>query len=200
MIKEDLLTGLVLAYLIAGFLIPTLVNTGVWANPKIPHSYIYVLLFAVLPILILTGLTVASQLGKKIHILWQFSKFAAVGFLNTAISFGVLNILVYLTGITKGPETLFMDAVAFSTAVINSYWWNRRWTFQGAKQGDFIVFVAVTLIGLSISASIVFVISTFVEPRFGLTGKQWINVAKVAATAISLFWNFTGYKLIVFRR
>lgn len=198
MLKQDLITGLILAYLIAGFLIPTLHNTRL--SERIPPTYLYVFLFAVLPILAVIGLWVASIIGKKIAIFYQFSKFAAVGFLNTAIDFGILNILVYLTGITKGPATLFMDAVAFSTAVINSYWWNRRWTFYGAKQGDFIVFVAVTLIGLSINASIVFVISTFVQPRLGATGAQWINVAKIMATAISLFWNFTGYKVIVFKK
>lgn len=197
MLRQNLLTGLLIVYLIAGFLIPTLLNTGIYS--KIPHTYIYVFLFAILPILALVGITIAYQLGKKIEIIWQFSKFALVGILNTAIDFGILNILVYLTGITKGPATLFMDAIAFSTAVINSYYWNKRWTFHGAKQGDFIIFVAVTLIGLSINASIVFVVSTFVQPRLVDTGAQWINVAKVMATAISLFWNFTGYKVIVFR-
>jgi len=198
MLKNDLLTGLILAYLIAGFLVPTLINTGIYH--KFPPIYVYSFLFAIFPVLALIGLTIASLLGKKIHILWQFSKFALVGVLNTAIDFGILNILVYLTGITKGPTTLLMDAIAFSTAVINSYWWNRKWVFRDAKKGDFITFVAVTLIGLSINASIVFVVSTFVEPRLGATGAQWINVAKVAATAISLFWNFTGYRLIVFKK
>jgi putative flippase GtrA len=198
MLKDDLLTGLVLSYLIAGFLIPTLINTGLYN--KLPHTYLFVFLFAIFPILTLIGIAVAHELGKKVHIIWQFAKFALVGILNTAIDFGILNILVSLTGIYKGPATLFMDATAFSTAVINSYYWNRKWTFHGAKQADFISFVAVTLIGLSINASLVFVITTFVQPHFVQTGQQWINVAKAMATAISLFWNFTGYKVIVFKK
>lgn len=195
---NDLLTGLVLAYLTAGFLIPTLIGNKFW--DKFPHTFILIFLFAIFPLLAVIGVAIAHAIGKKIHVLWQFAKFSLVGVSNVAIDFGILNTLVFLTGIVKGPATLFIDAVAFSTAVINSYYWNRKWTFHGAKQADFITFVAVSLIGLSINASIVFVISTFIQPQLGATGQQWINVAKVAATAISLFWNFTGYKLIVFRK
>ena len=198
MLRENLLTGLLLSYLIAGFLIPTLFNTGLYH--KFPAIYILVFLFAVFPILALVGIIIAFQLGKKIRLVWQFAKFALVGILNTAIDFGALNTLVLWTGIYKGSGTLFINPLGFILAVCNSYYWNRRWTFAGAKQGNFIVFVAVTLVGLAINNSIVYGISTYVSPYFGASGAQWINVAKVGATAISLFWNFAGYKLIVFKR
>ena len=59
MLKQDLITGLILAYLIAGFLIPTLHNTRL--SEKIPPTQLYILLFAVLPILAVIGLWIASR-------------------------------------------------------------------------------------------------------------------------------------------
>lgn len=197
--KSDLFVGLAISLLIGGFLIPTLVYaTSVFA--KFPTLFVYAGLFGVLPILTIVGLFVAGFLGKKLAVLWQFAKFGLVGVLNTTIDFGILNILLYLTRITSGPLILFLNAVAFSTASINSYWWNRSWVFHGSKKNDFISFMAVTLIGLAINSAIVFVLTTFVHPVLGASGTQWANMAKVFATGVSLIWNFVGYRVIVFAK
>jgi putative flippase GtrA len=198
MLKENLIIGVVIAYLIAGFLIPTLINTGIYA--KVPPLYLYVFLFAVFPAVALIGLFIALKIGKKLNVLWQFTKFAEVGVLNTAIDFGILNILLRLAGVTSGPLILFLNAISFSTATINSYYWNRSWVFKGAKTHDFITFFAVTLIGLSINSAIVFILTTFVDPIFVTNKAHWANVAKALATGVSLFWNFVGYRLIVFKK
>jgi putative flippase GtrA len=58
----------------------------------------------------------------------------------------------------------------------------------------------VSIIGALINSGIVFAISTFVDPMFGLSQAVWVNAAKVVATGISLIWNFLGYKFIVFKR
>jgi len=56
------------------------------------------------------------------------------------------------------------------------------------------------LIGLAINSGIVYAITTFVPPTFVDSQKLWANLAKVLATGISLVWNFTGYRLIVFKK
>ncbi len=197
MLKENLLTGVVIAYLIAGFLVPTLINTGIYT--KIPALYLYSFLFVLFPLASGIGVFVAFKLGEKIKILWQFAKFALVGVLNTAIDFGIYNILLHLTKVSKGPELLFFNAISFSTASINSYYWNRGWVFHGTKKADFITFFAVTLIGLAINSAILFILTTFVHPIVVTNSAQWANIAKVLATAVSLIWNFVGYRVIVFR-
>jgi len=194
--KRDLQLSVAATILVALFLIPTLINTGLLG--KLPFSPL--LLFLIIPILGISGLFVASLIGKKISLLWQFGKFAAVGFLNTAIDFGILNFLIALTGVSKGVGIIPINTTSFSIALVNSYFWNKEWVFPGRKQANFALFVAVTLIGLSINSGIVYVLTTYISPIVVESDKLWANLAKVLATAISLFWNFAGYKLIVFKR
>ena len=72
--------------------------------------------------------------------------------------------------------------------------------FKAKKEANFITFGIVTLIGLAINSGIVYAITTFVPPTFVDSQKLWANLAKVLATGISLIWNFTGYRLIVFKK
>ena len=61
-------------------------------------------------------------------------------------------------------------------------------------------FIGITLIGLLINSGIVAGVTNFVPPAFSLNQELWTNLAKAAATAVSLIWNFAGYRLVVFKR
>ena len=134
----------------------------------------------------------------------QFIKFAFVGGINTGIDFAVLNSLMWISGIYEGKEIIFLNIIAFTVATINSYFMNKRWTFEvkGKKEvgKEFSQFILISLIGISINTGIVYSITTFIEPSFGLSSPLWANFAKASATAISLIWNFIGYKFIVFKK
>ncbi|OGD89285.1 hypothetical protein A3D04_03640 [Candidatus Curtissbacteria bacterium RIFCSPHIGHO2_02_FULL_40_16b] len=193
---RDLALTLTASILIGAFLIPTLINTKKF--DAIPNSY--AVLFIGLPALALIGMFVIKQLSKKLALLWQVAKFALVGVLNTAIDFGILNLLILITGFTAGAGIGIINIPSFTLAILNSYIWNRKWVFENAKQGNFFVFVAVTVIGLLINTTVVVVVTTWIPPLFGLSPTLWANVAKVFATGFSMVWNFTGYKLVVFKR
>ena len=194
--RKDYLFSLAAAFLISIFALPTLINTGFYSRLPSP----ILLLFVGLPIFTLAGMVVANFLGQKLGIFWQFAKFALVGVLNTAIDFGILNLLIAITSITGGLGIIFINATSFSTALVNSYFWNRDWVFAGSKRGDLVTFIIVTIIGLSINTGIVFFLTTYVSPVLVTTQAQWANLAKILATGISLVWNFAGYKLIVFKK
>lgn len=194
--QNDVVLTLVVAYLIAIFLLPTLMNTGYLA--KIP--FVYFVLYIVFPLVVILGMAIAKFISKKIAILWQVSKFALVGVLNTAIDFGILNFLIFLTDYTKGTGIGLINIPSFSLAILNSYFWNRKWVFEKSSEGNFFVFVAITVIGLLINTSVVVAITTFIPPVFDMSPTIWANVAKALATGFSMVWNFTGYKLIVFKR
>lgn len=196
MATADLALTLVVVYLIGIFLIPTLINTGYFA--QIPSPYLVI--FIILPILALLGMTFAYFVGKKIKILWQVAKFGIVGVLNTSIDFGILNLLILLTDFTRGAGIGLINVPSFSLAILNSYFWNRKWVFKDSHKGNFFIFVAVTVIGLLINTSVVVVITTFIPPIIVGSPTIWANVAKVFATGFSMVWNFTGYKLIVFKK
>jgi putative flippase GtrA len=195
--RTDIIYTFIVSFLVGVFLLPVLKATGLWE--KFPQ-YLLISLIALTPLVSLVGMFIVFQLGKRIPILWQFSKFALVGLLNTAIDFGVLNLLISTTGITSGPSLIPLNAFAFSAAVTNSYFWNRKWVFAGRRDGNFVLFFIITVIGVGINSSIVFLIATYMNPLFGPDRTLWVNFAKVLATGVSLFWNFLGYKLFVFRR
>lgn len=205
-------------------------------------------------------------LEKYKKLIYQFSRFAGIGFLNTAVDFSALNLLIALTGITAGLSLAFINAISFTAAVVHSYFWNKFWAFGSAEERlwrfltrvfvagclgiiiilmavwgagreysflyfailivvlfigeivmwksfhlssgvleqsekkEFVMFLVVSLIGVVINSSIVGAVTKFVSPQFGLNPHLWANLAKAVATAVALIWNFTGYKLMVFRK
>ncbi|MFI5206058.1 MAG: GtrA family protein, partial [Candidatus Paceibacterales bacterium] len=158
--KKDIYYSLAAGVITAIFLVPTLRNTNIWAILPMP----LVLLFIVFPIVSVVGMYIVSLLSKKIPVLWQVAKFAQVGVLNTAVDFGILNILIGITQITSGTGIIFMNVTSFSTALINSYFWNKTWVFSETKKSTFVAFVIVTVIGLSLNTAIVYGLTTYVPP------------------------------------
>lgn len=148
---------------------------------------------------------VGFLLGKVLPIIFQIAKFAITGGLNTLIDFTVLNIFSSLTQVVGGIFIVPINIISFSVATINSYFWNRHWTFQRAgerekmKGGEFLTFIAVSVVGVLLNTSVIYLLTTFVSAPEGFSGSWWLNISKVIATLVSLVWNFLGYKFIVFR-
>lgn len=135
----------------------------------------------------------------------QFSRFIVVGLINTGLDFGILNLLVFITGIETGMGVAVLNSVSFSAAVVNSYFMNKYWTFgikgETVKTTEVSKFLIVSLIGLGINSGIVYGVTNFVTPPFLEIGPvSWINMAKIIATGASLIWNFMGYKFLVFKK
>lgn len=196
MSKRDVFLTLAASFMVGLYLIPTLINTGAFS--KLPSPFI--ILFVVLPTVSLVGMFSIHLISKKIALLWQIAKFALVGFLNTAIDFGILNFLSGIFSVTRGAGIIPINAVSVSLAIINSFYWNKDWVFASPKKANFITFVIITVIGLSINTAIVYILTTFFRPIIVDSPALWANVAKALATIVSMVWNFLGYKLIVFRR
>ncbi len=150
-------------------------------------------------------LMAAPERSPLMKLVRQFSKFIIVGGVNTGIDFLVLNILIYITGITAGIELFVLNSISFSVAVVNSYFMNKRWTFQDKTRAaqdpiKFSQFFAVSVVGIIINGLVLTGITTGITPLFGLSAVLWANIAKLMATGISLIWNFVGYKFFVFKR
>ncbi|MFC1700542.1 GtrA family protein [Patescibacteria group bacterium] len=192
--KIDALFGLIIGEVVSWFLMIIIKSL----DQTIPYLWT---LPIILPILSVIGLYVSYLISRKIPVFYQIAKFALIGFSNAAIDFGVLNLLMWQTGIYKGGFIIVFNVVAFIVAVINSYSWNKVWTFQskgGNVKSEFIQFITIAVIGSAINTSIVYGVSTFVPPIF--SPELWVNFAKVLATFFSMVWNFVGYKFIVFKK
>ncbi|MBI4993963.1 GtrA family protein [Candidatus Wolfebacteria bacterium] len=138
----------------------------------------------------------------------QFLKFIVVGGINTGIDFAILNVLMFSTNIYSGKWIIIFNSVSFATAVVNSYFMNKYWTFKKQKtqntevksqSKEFFQFLIISIIGISLNDAAVYTVSTFIPPIFGLSEKLWANAAKLIATVVSMIWNFIGYKFIVFK-
>jgi putative flippase GtrA len=70
-----------------------------------------------------------SRRIKKTDLL-QFLRFGLVGASNSAIDFGVLNALLFLFPTTSTLATLGYNSIAVLVAAVNSFLWNKYWTFQ----------------------------------------------------------------------
>lgn len=118
----------------------------------------------------------------------QFVKFVLVGLLTTVINFSVYGLLLFL-------DVYYLTAavISFSIATLNSYTWNRIWTFRAGKHriGKLAKFTTVQLAGLTLN----------------LVG-LWLLVehaglhefpAQVLANGVVVASNFIGNKFWTFR-
>ena len=117
-------------------------------------------------------------------------KFIVVGFSNTVIDLGLLNLLLLY-----GWHAISANTVAFLIASINSFMWNKYWTF-GDKTGDWKsqlpFYLLIVTVGVGISNTFIYIFSLI----FG-----WdINVVKIASIAVVFLWNFLAPKFLIFKK
>jgi putative flippase GtrA len=157
----------------------------------------------VLPLLSIAGIWLVSLLGKKEPTVFQIGKSFLVGILNTFIDLGILNLLIWISGFSSGWMYTLFKGTSFSVSVVNSYFWNKFWSFEKKSKTElkeFGQFFSITLGGLLIHLVIGSLVVNVIGPHFGLSSEIWANVGGIAAALTGFLWNFFGYKLIVFKK
>jgi len=161
----------------------------------------FVLFFTSLAII---GILVGYLLSRIAMFFFQLSKFGVVGASNTAIDFGILNFFILLTGATTGWLFIAFKAISFTVAVVNSYLWNKFWSFKKEDvknvEKEFFQFLAISVIGVLLNVSVASGINNILGPLGTITPARWANIAAAVATITVLTWNFVGYKFIVFKK
>ncbi len=196
--RSDIILSLIIGFVFGWLLMPVAANLGIELGS---FAFFLPIIFSVFAA---AALFIAWLLSRFVPALFQFAKFAAVGALNFSIDFGVLNVLILLTGITAGLGFVIFKAVSVAAAIVNSYLWNKFWTFQeketrGAAK-EFLGFLVVTLIGIGVNVGTAHLVVNVVGSRFGVTPAAWANIGAAASVVITLFWNFFGYKFFVFKK
>jgi putative flippase GtrA len=120
----------------------------------------------------------------------QGAKFLLVGALNTAIDLGLYFLLTRFVGF--GEATIAAKGISYSAGVVNSYLWNRNWTFRSGDRSwkTFAPFVLTNLIGLVINAAFLWLGLILGIPEL---------LALLLATGVVFLWNFAVSKLVVFK-
>lgn len=198
--KLDFVFALILGETIALFLLPTLWQISLLSK----WPFLFWLLPIALPFLGVLGLYIFFLLDKKLPILFQIGRYGLVGAANTAVDFGILSLLALLTKIYSGYKIFGLDFISFSLATLNSFGWNKFWTFESKEKKDIAkelpAYLIVTILGVLANALIVYLITTLTPPFDGFNEKQQLIIAKIFAVIFSGVWNFIGYKFIVFKK
>lgn len=192
--KLDIIIALIIGELTAlyfAFLFKD-VNCGVWA------------LCVIFPILSIVCLWIAYLIGKKYFFIFQGAKFLLIGVLGTLIDVGVLNILIWISGISSGLLFPVFKGISFVVASCNKYFGHKFWVFEkkgmiGIKK-EFGKFFLVSLGGLIINVTAASLIVNLIKPQFGLSETIWANIGAITAALVTVIWNFLGYKFIVFKK
>jgi putative flippase GtrA len=140
---------------------------------------------------------------RRSQSLGQFFKYALVGALGAVIDFSVLNLLIFGAGWNSDLGTLLANVVSTSAAILSNFFWNRLWTFSDAQDPSagkqLTKFVLVSLSGLVINTAIFFVTYHLILTPILPAGIA-VQLAKVTAIGLVLFWNFNLNRLWTFRQ
>jgi len=210
--KKDMFFGISAGLLIGLLALPVLHT----AKPALYAQYWWV----IVPLFLIAtplGLYITYLIGKKISVVWQIGKFGVIGVLNTLVDWGVLAVLfavgprwfgvqteqvLVTVGATITVYTIY-KAISFIIANINSYYWNKSWTFARSlaqkTKAEFLQFFAVSLIGFLLNVGIASYVFKAIAPAGNMNVDQWGLVGAAIGSIVGLAWNFLGYKFIVFK-
>ena len=121
----------------------------------------------------------------------QIAKFMTVGVLNTLIDAGTYFILTRGLGLMALP--VLAKSIAYAVGMINSFFWNRNWTFksQTSTWRSAFLFTLTHIVALGINAGVMALsINVLYLPEI-------IGIG--LATISSFVWNFALNKLLVFQ-
>lgn len=124
-------------------------------------------------------------------------RYALVGGFNTALDFGILFDLSSL-GINKLGANFISTSIAF----VFSFFANRTFTFKanGNAKHEFVAFLIVTLFGLWVLQPLTITAVDYLLAHSSLSSASLLFVAKLAATLVSLIWNYILYSRVVFKK
>lgn len=174
-------------------------------------------LMVVVPVLWILGVNLGYFLGKWFNFFNQFGRFAAIGFTNAAVDFGVLNVLIAWSGIASGILYAVFKTISFLISVTHSYFWNRYWVFsaeggsspkdrqavsggESDYKNEFFKFIFVYIIAWAINVGTATGVVSFIDPMFGVNQNIWANIGAVAGSAIALAFSFVGVRSVVFKK
>jgi putative flippase GtrA len=125
----------------------------------------------------------------------QVVRFGMVGVLNTLVDFGAFNLLVFVFGV----PVLVAYPFSVTAGIVNSFLWNKHWTFSAARSATWrreaVVFLGVSVSGLLIN----WAGFTVLHLLMGSSAALVLNLEKLAASVVSMVWNFVGYRFLAFR-
>lgn len=132
---------------------------------------------------------------QKIHAS-RLVRFLLVGAGNSTINFAVLNIAYY--GLRE--NRILSIALATTCAISFSFALNRSYVFRDKYRpmGKFIRFAVISSGGVLFIQTTVFTVCSLLLQHSISSSFFVINLSNLIASFVVMFWNYNGYRLLVF--
>jgi putative flippase GtrA len=147
-----------------------------------------------------THVHIASNQKTRNRTIWQLLRFGLVGCLNTTIDLLVLNGLLWLWPGQGMTRLLLFNSIAYACGALNSFFFNRYWTFQHPgrpKAREGMRFLLITLAAIVCNDLILWFMGKILHPAH-LNVTLWANISKVAAIGGTILISYRGMRLWVF--
>lgn len=207
--KKDFWLAVLAGEIVAWLSLPTLKNLNI-LDILIEQGIemnIFVFFWVIsIPIASTLGLYFFYSIAKYKHRLGllQLGKYGVIGVLNTFLSAGIYNFFIFATDISSGLAVDLFFIVAFVITVVNSFLWNRFWTFEEKGTSSIgkeaFQFFSVSGIVALINFGILHVIVNVIGTPAGMDSKIWANIGIGLTIITAFFGNFFGYKFFVFKK
>lgn len=137
-------------------------------------------------------------------------RFLITGFFNTGLDFLLLNVMVFLLG----AYPLVANTISVTVGITISYILNHKFVFRREESlslRKYIAFFGVTgFSSLVIQNTIIYGFELAAKAGIGhsiaivslimTSNALRLNIAKAVAVLVGMVWNFTFYKLVIFRQ
>ena len=207
--KKDFWLAILAGEIVAWLSFPTLKNLKI-LNILVAQGIsltIFVIFWVIfIPLGAIAGLGTFYFLAKYKNRIgfFQLGKYGVIGVLNTFLNAGVFNLLIFTTDISSGITVDLFFIVTFTVTVINSFIWNKYWSFEERKTetiaGEALRFFGISAAVAIVNIGIIHVIINIIGAPAGLDSKIWANVALAFTIITAFFGNFFGYKFLVFKK
>lgn len=120
----------------------------------------------------------------------QVIRFSLVGIANTMLDAGAY---IFLSRLGLVPNLVLAKALSYSIGLLNSFYWNKSWTFHTHAKTSrvFPLFVAANLLAIGLNTWMMHLaLWTLGLPEVG---------ALALATGTTFAWNFISSKFFIFR-
>lgn len=206
--RADFWKAVIAGGAIALLIMPVLKNLGVlnfiqgWGVGSIFLLFLFWIFF--MPAVTVAGLYLFYLVAvKKWPIVFQIGKYGIVGWLNTFLFAGIMNFLIWITGVVEGLTVDGFAIVAFVVTTVSSFCWNKFWTFDfghSAKtKQEYVKFFAVSAVMSLINTCVIHVFVNIIGAPQNIDAKIWVNIVIAITIPIAFFGNFLGYRIFVFK-
>lgn len=129
-----------------------------------------------------------------------------VGGSNAIIDFGVFDLLL-LVAPTRNPDTLVAyNTLAVVCAILNSYLWNRAWTFRGQRHHERkalwrerLLFVVQGVLNVVVNDLVLAGVTVVLNRNHLLSTYAANNLAKLVAVLVASSASFVAMRWVIFR-